>query len=217
MPRLAPFSRTRGSAAVQCWPGRGIDGHLCPPRSRTRDGEPGSHMTRWWREMDSNHRSLSGSRWLPGYDALEIDRLLGRFIPQRRRRLCRRNRRIHRGVSSIGEDNPSQRHLDSALFAVLPKTRDDGINGGGEGDATAGRRFATSGSRKAGAHPATGCSFNAPATAGVAARNRRFESIPLQRGVSCEPDSSAQILEKARLQWRAWSGVPVPASRSSAR
>jgi hypothetical protein len=29
-------------------------------------------------------------------------------------------------------------------------------------------------------------------------RNRRFESISLQRGVSCEPDSSAQILEKAQ-------------------
>jgi hypothetical protein len=44
----------------------------------------------------------------------------------------------------------------------------------------------------------------------------KFESTSLQRGVSCEPDSSAQSLEKARSQWRAWSGVPVPASRSSA-
>src|SRR6202035_1362133 len=44
----------------------------------------------------------------------------------------------------------------------------------------------------------------------------KFESGFLQRGVSCEPDSSAQSLEKARSQWRAWSGVPVPASRSSA-
>ena len=40
------------------------------------------------------------------------------------------------------------------------------------------------------------------------ARDRWFESISLQRGVSCEPDSSAQILEKARSQWRAWSRVP---------
>ena len=40
------------------------------------------------------------------------------------------------------------------------------------------------------------------------AGNRGFESTSLQRRVSCEPDSSAQILEKARSQWRAWSRVP---------
>ena len=28
--------------------------------------------------------------------------------------------------------------------------------------------------------------------------DRGFESVSLQRGVSCEPDSSAQILEKAQ-------------------
>jgi hypothetical protein len=83
---------------------------------------------------------------------------------------------------------PAESHTNPIIPTASHDTR---VREGWRGRCNCGSRFATSRSRKAGPIPQPVARLNAPAAVGVAARNRRFESIPLQQRVNklSVPDS----------------------------